>query len=62
MTFQPMRKWWKRSWFFEYGQATLSEVRTWNKQAVRCYEKAGFVFDSDTCELETYAGKAMFSA
>lgn len=36
------------------------EVRTWNKRAVRCYEKAGFTIDGDPFEQTTGAGKGIF--
>lgn len=36
------------------------EVRTWNKRAVTCYEKAGFVISGEAYELETGLGKGMF--
>lgn len=35
------------------------EVRSWNKRAVRCYEKAGFEV-VDTFKQETYAGQGEF--
>ncbi len=31
-------------------------VRTWNKRAIRCYEKAGFVIDGEPFEQRTYSG------
>lgn len=36
------------------------QVRTWNKRAIRCYEKAGFVITGDEYELTTPSGKGMF--
>lgn len=36
------------------------EVRTWNKRAIRCYEKAGFIIDGQPFEQKTYAGTAVF--
>lgn len=35
-------------------------VRTWNKRAIRCYEKAGFVIDGNTFEMKTYSGIGTF--
>ena len=31
-------------------------VRTWNKRAIRCYEKAGFVIDGEAFELKNRSG------
>lgn len=43
-----------------YGDKKIYlEVRTWNKRAVRCYEKAGFTI-INTFQQETYAGKGEF--
>lgn len=36
------------------------EVRTWNKRAIRCYEKAGFVIDGEPFEQRTYSGTGIF--
>ena len=36
------------------------EVRDWNKRAIRCYEKAGFVKDGLPYELETNIGSGTF--
>lgn len=35
-------------------------VRTWNRRAVRCYEKAGFTIDGEPFEQTTGAGKGTF--
>lgn len=44
-----------------YPQKTVYlEVRTWNKRAIRCYEKAGFVIDGEPFEQRTYAGTGVF--
>lgn len=36
------------------------QVRSWNKRAIRCYEKAGFAITGDEYELTTPSGKGMF--
>ena len=36
------------------------EVRTWNKRAVTCYEKAGFRIDGQSYELTTGIGSGTF--
>ncbi|MGM9619399.1 MAG: GNAT family N-acetyltransferase [Oscillospiraceae bacterium] len=36
------------------------EVRTWNRRAIRCYEKAGFAIDGEPYELTTLSGKGLF--
>lgn len=36
------------------------EVRTWNKRAVKCYEKAGFTIDGQAYELTTGIGTGKF--
>ena len=36
------------------------EVREWNKRAIRCYEKAGFVIDGAPYQLETNIGLGTF--
>ena len=36
------------------------EVRTWNKRAIKCYEKAGFKIIGDAFELETGIGTGTF--
>lgn len=36
------------------------EVRSWNKRAIRCYEKAGFAMDGGTFEQETHVGTGTF--
>ena len=42
------------------GKSLYLVVRTWNKRAIRCYEKAGFVIDGETFELRTYSGIGTF--
>lgn len=34
------------------------EVRTWNKRAIRCYEKSGFKIEGKSFEQTTSLGKA----
>ena len=36
------------------------EVRTWNKRAVRCYEKAGFRIDGEPFKETTPIGEGIF--
>ena len=36
------------------------EVREWNKRAIHCYEKAGFVIDGSPYQLETSIGVGTF--
>ena len=36
------------------------EVRTWNKRAVRCYEKAGFHIDGEAFTQKTAIGEGSF--
>lgn len=36
------------------------EVRTWNRRAIRCYEKAGFQIDGDVFEQLTAIGNGEF--
>ena len=36
------------------------EVREWNKRAIHCYEKAGFVIDGAPYQLETSIGSGTF--
>lgn len=36
------------------------EVRSWNKRAVRCYQKAGFVIDGEPFEQVTHMGIGTF--
>ena len=36
------------------------EVRSWNKRAIACYQKAGFVIDGEEYEQETSIGKGLF--
>ena len=36
------------------------EVRSWNKRAIKCYQKAGFIIDSDAFERETPIGIGYF--
>lgn len=43
-----------------YGNKQIYlEVRSWNKRAVKCYEKAGFAI-VNTIQQETYAGQGEF--
>ena len=44
-----------------YPQKSLClEVRTWNKRAIRCYEKAGFTIEAEAYERETPIGVGYF--
>ncbi|MBO7274937.1 MAG: GNAT family N-acetyltransferase [Clostridia bacterium] len=44
-----------------YPDKSLSlEVRTWNKRAIKCYEKAGFRIDGQAYELTTGIGIGTF--
>lgn len=44
-----------------YGNKPLYlEVRTWNKRAVNCYLKAGFVIDGDEIIQTTHIGEGRF--
>ena len=36
------------------------EVRTWNKRAIKCYQKAGFNICGDAFELQTPVGTGSF--
>lgn len=36
------------------------EVRTWNKRAIDCYKRAGFIIDGDIIHQNTYAGEGTF--
>lgn len=36
------------------------EVRDWNKRAIHCYEKVGFVIDGPAYQLETNIGLGIF--
>ncbi len=42
------------------GKPLGLQVRTWNKRAVRCYEKAGFVPDGQPYILTTPSGEGEF--
>ncbi len=42
------------------GKTIYLVVRTWNQQAIRCYEKAGFVVDGEPFEINTYSGIGVF--
>lgn len=42
------------------GEPVYLEVRTWNKRAVRCYEKAGFRIDGEPITQKTPAGEGTF--
>lgn len=43
-----------------HGKPLYLEVRTWNKRAIRCYQKAGFVIDVDTICKKTHVGEGVF--
>lgn len=44
-----------------YPEKTMYlEVRTWNKRAVACYQKAGYVIDGPAFEQETMLGTGHF--
>ncbi|MEI3304437.1 MAG: GNAT family N-acetyltransferase [Lachnospiraceae bacterium] len=44
-----------------FGTKTLYlEVRTWNKRAVSCYQKAGFVIKGEPIRQTTSAGEGVF--
>ncbi len=44
-----------------YGSKPMYlEVRTWNKRAIACYEKSGFVIDADIIEQQTMSGVGKF--
>lgn len=42
------------------GKALYLEVRTWNRRAVRCYEKAGFRIAGEPIRQTTSAGDGIF--
>lgn len=42
------------------GKPLCLEVRTWNKRAIRCCQKSGFVINGEAHEMETLSGKSMF--
>lgn len=42
------------------GKPLYLEVRTWNKRAIRCYEKAGFRIEGPAYELTTGIGTGVF--
>lgn len=42
------------------GKPLYLEVRAWNKRAINCYKKAGFMIDGDIIQEETYAGTGEF--
>ena len=42
------------------GKPLYLEVRTWNKRAVRCYEKAGFGIEGAPVRRTTTAGDGVF--
>ncbi len=42
------------------GKPLYLEVRAWNKRAINCYKKAGFMIDGDIIREETYAGSGEF--
>ena len=44
-----------------YGSKPLYlEVRTWNRRAIECYEKAGFIIDGPAFGQKTMAGEGKF--
>lgn len=51
---------WKISQQLFPGKPVYLEVRTWNKRAVRCYEKAGFHIIGDPIHQATSAGDGVF--
>lgn len=42
------------------GKPLYLEVRTWNKRAVACYQRAGFVIDGEPYEMTTHMGPGVF--
>lgn len=42
------------------GKPLYLEVRTWNRRAIRCYQKAGFTIDGDVIHQKTNAGEGAF--
>lgn len=42
------------------GKPLYLEVRTWNRRAIRCYEKAGFHIVGEPYELTTGCGPSLF--
>lgn len=36
------------------------EVRTWNRRAIRCYEKSGFYIDGQPFTQKTLSGEGRF--
>lgn len=42
------------------GKPLYLEVRTWNKRAVTCYQRAGFVIDGEPYEMTTGMGPGVF--
>ena len=42
------------------GKPVYLEVRTWNRRAIRCYEKAGFRIDGAPVARTTPIGEGMF--
>ena len=45
---------------FHPGKRMYLQVRTWNRRAIRCYEKAGFRIDGEAFEQVTGSGKGIF--
>jgi len=42
------------------GKPCYLEVRSWNRRAIRCYEKAGFVIQGEPFEMVTLSGPGQF--
>ena len=42
------------------GKPLYLEVRTWNRRAIRCYEKAGFVVEGEPFTQRTLIGEGEF--
>lgn len=42
------------------GKPLYLEVRTWNRRAIACYQKAGFTIDTDPFQQETMLGTGEF--
>lgn len=57
---QMTRMAWEISQTLFPGKPMYLEVRTWNKRAVRCYEKAGFHVVGEPIKQTTSIGDGMF--
>ena len=57
---QMTRMAWEISQTLFPGKPMYLEVRTWNKRAVRCYEKAGFHVVGEPIKQTTSIGEGMF--